>query len=354
FIGEYSATIAGSKGRKRSPRLSVPSSSGNTLQHRLLASQIAMSLFQSPLHRGILCNGYSAGGKALESAAFSPLFIREYSATRLDRARRRDAGIFQSPLHRGILCNKRRSLADKLKLQQSFSPLFIGEYSATPTNPREARNRTSFQSPLHRGILCNGAKAGRDHAAPGGFQSPLHRGILCNGSNAASGLIAGVGFQSPLHRGILCNAITGRERIDLLSFQSPLHRGILCNEAAQFELHRSPRPFSPLFIGEYSATISLRATAMRQRRSFSPLFIGEYSATLSCQCDACKRYIFQSPLHRGILCNQKRGSRRSGVGGALSVPSSSGNTLQRQPGFVIAKTRIVLSVPSSSGNTLQR
>ncbi len=87
---------------------------------------------------------------------------------------------------------------------------------------------------------------------------------------------------------------------------------------------------------------------------FSPLFIGEYSATLSCQCDACKRYIFQSPLHRGILCNQKRGSRRSGVGGALSVPSSSGNTLQRQPGFVIAKTRIVLSVPSSSGNTLQR
>src|SRR5581483_1583995 len=131
FIGEYSATIAGSKGRKRSPRLSVPSSSGNTLQHRLLASQIAMSLFQSPLHRGILCNGYSAGGKALESAAFSPLFIGEYSATRLDRARRRDAGIFQSPLHRGILCNKRRSLADKLQLQQSFSPLFSGEYSAT-------------------------------------------------------------------------------------------------------------------------------------------------------------------------------------------------------------------------------
>src|SRR5581483_7159875 len=151
FIGEYSATIAGSKGRKRSPRLSVPSSSGNTLQHRLLASQIAMSLFQSPLHRGILCNGYSAGGKALESAAFSPLFIGEYSATRADRwPTSSSCSSLSVPSSSGNTLQRQRT-REKQGTELAFSPLFIGEYSATAQKQAETMRRLAAFSPLFIG-----------------------------------------------------------------------------------------------------------------------------------------------------------------------------------------------------------
>ncbi len=62
-------------------------------------------------------------------------------------------------------------------------------------------------------------------------------------------------------------------------------------------------------------------------KPFSPLFIGEYSAT-RLQQQAIKVVTnFQSPLHRGILCNDVSRSGRGSVC-SLSVPSSSGNTLQ--------------------------
>src|SRR5581483_8458813 len=65
------------------------------------------------------------------------------------------------------------------------------------------------------------------------------------------------------------------------------------------------------------------------RLAFSLLFIGEYSATIPAQ-------------------------RRRGWAGSLSVPSSSGNTLQQGRRRRIFRARGGLSVPSSSGNTLQR
>ncbi len=62
-------------------------------------------------------------------------------------------------------------------------------------------------------------------------------------------------------------------------------------------------------------------------KPFSPLFIGEYSAT-RLQQQAIKVVTnFQSPLHRGILCNYSpEGNQQWTI--RLSVPSSSGNTLQ--------------------------
>ena len=60
---------------------------------------------------------------------FSPLFIGEYSATIKQHLVFSYARIFQSPLHRGILCNL--IVVVKKQTGESFSPLFIGEYSAT-------------------------------------------------------------------------------------------------------------------------------------------------------------------------------------------------------------------------------
>src|SRR5581483_3645300 len=109
---------------------------------------------------------------------------------------------------------------------------------------------------------------------------------------------------------------------------------------------------------------------------FSPLFIGEYSATIEEIGDTAAGALFQSPLHRGILCNvhpivkvwvdpapfsplfigeySATGGSFRGIKAAerLSVPSSSGNTLQRH-GSPRTHGQLQLSVPSSSGNTLQ-
>ena len=92
-------------------RLSVPSSSGNTLQ-RYLPDTAA----------------------AIIDAPFSPLFIGEYSSTLAERAGiLRQSIRFQSPLHRGILFNTRATGRSVPRRSRSFSPLFIGEYSSTTT-----------------------------------------------------------------------------------------------------------------------------------------------------------------------------------------------------------------------------
>jgi hypothetical protein len=62
--------------------LSVPSSSGNTLQPgKALSAGTGLSAFQSPLHRGILFNEPFKIEETVSSTTFSPLFIGEYSST---------------------------------------------------------------------------------------------------------------------------------------------------------------------------------------------------------------------------------------------------------------------------------
>src|SRR5581483_7308340 len=210
--------------------------------------------FQSPLHRGILCN-----------------HLRRASVTGA-------AEPFQSPLHRGILCNDAAAHGGHGHIH-AFSPLFIGEYSATAEQTRPPQSESVFQSPLHRGILCNspGSVSIRMKYS---FQSPLHRGILCNYDPSSFVPQRWLAFQSPLHRGILCNYQTaprlllrphlsvpsssgntlqphrGCKKADRRVFQSPLHRGILCNLNDLFPFLSLVNTFSPLFIGEYSATTS--------------------------------------------------------------------------------------------------
>ncbi len=49
-----------------------------------------------------------------------------------------------------------------------------------------------------------------------------------------------------------------------------------------------------------------KARIARTRQGFSPLFIGVLSAALGQQCHKLGLIVFQSPLHRGALCGDRR------------------------------------------------
>ena len=144
------------------------------------------------------------------------------------------------------------------------------------------------------------------------------------------------------------------------AFQSPLHRGILFNAAAADRCGDDVSPFSPLFIGEYSSTSRESLSEPRSMCSFSPLFIGEYSSTVTrLRRVGCVEFPF-SPLFIGEYSSTDAMPLTRRIRSCLSVPSSSGNTLQlKHRQFSSYGTlqprgrRYALSVPSSSGNTLQ-
>ncbi len=154
FIGEYSSTAPSPITNLCISSLSVPSSSGNTLQR-----------IRSPPWKSAC-------------STFSPLFIGEYSSTAVMSSRAMCVTSFQSPLHRGILFNltdnflrevwnqlsvpsssgntlQPHAQAHNRKGDHTFSPLFIGEYSSTAVAWGDPTDVIPFQSPLHRGILFN-------------------------------------------------------------------------------------------------------------------------------------------------------------------------------------------------------
>src|SRR6266704_1374851 len=111
-------------------------------------------------------------------------------------------------------------------------------------------------------------------------------------------------------------------------FQSPLHRGSLWNKPTRKPRYTFHFSFSPLFIGEVSGTHEL----------------GRVNARL----DA-----FQSPLHRGSLWNMRAQQDRA-ADFFLSVPSSSGKSLEQLFKDSPQERANLLSVPSSSRKSLER
>ena len=82
FIGEDSSTAIDSPSRADADPLSVPSSSGKTLQRLAFGGPIgALIGFQSPLHRGRLFNTIIGVVHTAKAKTFSPLFIGEDSST---------------------------------------------------------------------------------------------------------------------------------------------------------------------------------------------------------------------------------------------------------------------------------
>ena len=234
-----------------------------------------------------------------------------------------------------------------------FSPLFIGEDSSTvnaayqrsdtylsvPSSSGKSlqrehlvlRQATSldFQSPLHRGSLFNRSSMTRVSAILIAFQSPLHRGRLFNTGLTCSAASESVVFQSPLHRGSLFNDV---ERQPLthadIAFQSPLHRGSLFNDALCDCASMRDASFSPLFIGEVSSTSEAIARCASRYCLSVPSSSGKSLQRSSTGSIADALCTF-SPLFIGedsstAMCAQPHSWRV----GSLSVPSSSGKTLQ--------------------------
>ena len=150
--------LCGHTGRAwRHRRLSVPSSSGNGLQlGRAGKTPPGASYFQSPPHRGTVCNNRT---RALQAADPAP---------------------FQSPPHRGTVCNFGKRITEPEARAFYFSPLLIGERSAT-----------SFKLLVHDGPPCI--------SVPSSSGNGLQRSLLVKFEPVF------VAFQSPPHRGTVCN-----------------------------------------------------------------------------------------------------------------------------------------------------
>jgi len=136
-------------------------------------------------------------------------------------------------------------------------------------------------------------------------------------------------FQSPLHRGHAFNkSPRAFATFCLQRFQSPLHRGHAFNPG--------PAP---------------RASAAQIH--FSPLFIGDTRSTTAAHGAGAEQSVFQSPLHRGHAFNANRSAAATASACPISVPSSSGTRVQRDPASGARGLRVAISVPSSSGTRVQ-
>src|SRR5208337_3682157 len=109
--------------------VSVPSSSGHSLQHPARCSPCHAALVSVPSSSGHSLQQNDLGLLADKAKRFSPLFIGALSST-----------MPPCGLHVFLAC---------------FSPLFIGALSSTPWAARRLVEACSFQSPLHRGTLFN-------------------------------------------------------------------------------------------------------------------------------------------------------------------------------------------------------
>gem|GEM_PF-3532890 len=65
--------------------------------------------------------------------------------------------------------------------------------------------------------------------------------------------------------------------------------------------------FSPLIIGEWTATSDVMRDMTVAQVTFSPLIIGEWTATIPHSPHHDSHAPFQSPNHRGVDCNASRG-----------------------------------------------
>jgi len=156
--------------------VSVPFTSGSSLQRWPRSLDATQSMFQFPLHRDPRCNRL-ASPQLYFYLRFSSLYI-------------------------GILAATIRN-ADKNYYVFSFSSLYIGILAATGLTYilRNTRRLVSVPftsgSSLQRGTMF-------EERARIMFQFPLHRDPRCN-TGPAQGAAREEGFQFPLHRDPRCN-----------------------------------------------------------------------------------------------------------------------------------------------------
>src|SRR5579883_2880521 len=214
------------KDGKRLDAISVPSSSGKSLQPHDCDSYFVLYSISVPSSSGKSLQHYDKPFAVVANENFSPLFIGEITSTSSQHR-------FQSRL-------------------RHFSPLFIGEITSTAAHPTRGKGKYKFQSPLHRGNHFNAT-------APG--ISRGHWRISVPSSSGKS----------------LQPVLLWERRAKEIDF-SPLFIGEITStpwEAASTALLTD---FSPLFIGEITSTKDVPARSCH-RGNFSPLFIGEITST---------------------------------------------------------------------------
>ena len=117
-------------------------------------------------------------------------------------------------------------------------------------------------------------------------------------------------FQSPLHRGSLFNSMPYAVLSDRLHFQSPLHRGVSLTHGTSWRRDGVDH-FSPLFIGEASSTSS---AVSRSRQLFDPLSVpsssGKSLQRRPSRRPALRRLPAFSPLFIGEVSSTYRYARR--------------------------------------------
>ena len=163
--------------------------------------------------------------------------------------------------------------------QGATNLLLIGERSATSSPAHWATCRPPcFQSPPHRGAVCNGRLGAAFRGSGGCLQSPPHRGAVCNLSQPAA-MVAEFAFQSPPHRGAVCNLHARNRQSARKALSVPSSSGSGLQRRERQRHAKRAVPFSPLLIGERSATELELVGSEPVLSTFSPLLIGERSAT---------------------------------------------------------------------------
>jgi len=205
-----------------SPEVSVPFTSGSSLQLKQKADEGKVEAFQFPLHRDPRCNSTSIRFFA-EIISFSSLYIGILAATGSSIIPM-SAPLRFSSLYIGILAAT--CSFHQLQFGQiCFSSLYIGILAATEARLNRSSNRRDCFSSLYIGILAatcffcprryaipnvsvpftSGSSlqrvSGFPARAPIAFQFPLHRDPRCNVPGIASAQ-AGLRFSS-LYIGIL-------------------------------------------------------------------------------------------------------------------------------------------------------
>jgi hypothetical protein len=144
---------------------------------------------------------------------------------------------------------------------------------------------------------------------------------------------------------------TNHEHVIELSV--PSSSGISLQHAARAEqTDIFQRSFSSLLVGNLSATALISLVSVYAFSTFSSLLVGNLSATCRGHTAPPGYCIFQFPPRRESLCNYAPGQILWINSNHLSVPSSSGISLQPSS-WITVKNIDFLSVPSSSGISLQ-
>jgi len=233
-------------------RVSVPFTSGSSLQLPTMIDGLMTLEFQFPLHRDPRCNA-SFHGPRYAHRRFSSLYIGILAAT------------IQPPL--------------LIHLFHVSVPFTSGS-SLQPVNLNVSAWILEFQFPLHRDPRCN-KYAWFEEVDQFAFQFPLHRDPRCNSSqplafNHVAGYVSvpftsgsslqrggsppwqkWLWFQFPLHRDPRCNLGQSESSVYGRTFQFPLHRDPRCNYKKLPVIFPDISSFSSLYIGILAATFRL-------------------------------------------------------------------------------------------------